>query len=271
MNYYNFHIGDYRSHTMGLSLEADAIFRRLLDTYYMKDGAFGGSIEDIAFEIGAEGKEPAVERVINRYFDRDGLKLVNKRADREISAYTAKAEQARTNGKRGGRPSGNQKETHPVIPGNPEQTKGEPDRKLTNNQEPRTKNQEPEGKDKDLSPLKAATATRGKRLPVGFVAPDEWIAWAADNTALTASEIRAEAARFADYWPAQPGAKAAKVDWLATWRNWIRRKEEDKAEKALKAQAARGAINSLPAGEARTQRNIQAAKDFVNGFDWGDE
>lgn len=28
---------------------------------------------------------------------------------------------------------------------------------------------------------------------------------------------------FADYWRAQPGQKGIKVDWLATWRNWIRR------------------------------------------------
>jgi len=28
--------------------------------------------------------------------------------------------------------------------------------------------------------------------------------------------------RFRDYWIAQPGAKGRKLDWSATWRNWVR-------------------------------------------------
>lgn len=30
------------------------------------------------------------------------------------------------------------------------------------------------------------------------------------------------ACRFRDYWIAQPGAKGRKLDWSATWRNWVR-------------------------------------------------
>jgi hypothetical protein len=30
------------------------------------------------------------------------------------------------------------------------------------------------------------------------------------------------ASRFRDYWVAQPGVKGRKVDWPATWRNWVR-------------------------------------------------
>ncbi len=33
--------------------------------------------------------------------------------------------------------------------------------------------------------------------------------------------------RFADYWRAQPGAKGRKADWPATWRNWMRRSQDD--------------------------------------------
>jgi len=28
---------------------------------------------------------------------------------------------------------------------------------------------------------------------------------------------------FHDYWVAQTGQKAIKADWIATWRNWLRR------------------------------------------------
>lgn len=35
-------------------------------------------------------------------------------------------------------------------------------------------------------------------------------------------EVAITAARFKDYWVAQPGAKGRKSDWQATWRNWVR-------------------------------------------------
>lgn len=54
------------------------------------------------------------------------------------------------------------------------------------------------------------------RLPDDF-APD--FQFAVDNGIQNPSE---EAARFRDYWIAQPGAKGRKLDWQATWRNWCR-------------------------------------------------
>lgn len=68
-------------------------------------------------------------------------------------------------------------------------------------------------------------ATRGSRL-----SPD----WqpSADSRAkiaTTAPHVNpvAETETFRDYWVAQPGQKGVKVDWDATWRNWMRRKESD--------------------------------------------
>lgn len=29
-------------------------------------------------------------------------------------------------------------------------------------------------------------------------------------------------ARFSDFWIAKPGKEGVKLDWLATWRNWVR-------------------------------------------------
>jgi hypothetical protein len=54
------------------------------------------------------------------------------------------------------------------------------------------------------------------RLPDDF-APD--FQFAVDNGIQNPSE---EAARFRDYWIAQPDAKGKKLDWQATWRNWCR-------------------------------------------------
>ena len=40
---------------------------------------------------------------------------------------------------------------------------------------------------------------------------------------------RREWAKFCDYWAAKPGKDGRKLDWQATWRNWLRRAAEDRA------------------------------------------
>lgn len=40
-------------------------------------------------------------------------------------------------------------------------------------------------------------------------------------------DLRAEHLVFIDYWIAQPGARGVKVDWAATWRNWMRKKQNE--------------------------------------------
>ena len=42
------------------------------------------------------------------------------------------------------------------------------------------------------------------------------------------SKINFEMQKFCDYWNAQPGQRGVKLDWPATWRNWIRKVLERK-------------------------------------------
>lgn len=51
-----------------------------------------------------------------------------------------------------------------------------------------------------------------------------WGEWAlCEYPELTEQGVRLEAEKFADHWHAKPGADARRLDWEATWRNWIRR------------------------------------------------
>lgn len=61
----------------------------------------------------------------------------------------------------------------------------------------------------------------GSRLPADWSLPADWKDWATKERPDVNAER--EAASFADYWHGKPGADARKADWLATWRNWIRR------------------------------------------------
>lgn len=63
---------------------------------------------------------------------------------------------------------------------------------------------------------------RGERLPDDWVLPKSWGEWALDHFEATSDEIRAEAATFRDFWVSKPGSAGCKLDWLATWRNWVR-------------------------------------------------
>lgn len=67
-------------------------------------------------------------------------------------------------------------------------------------------------------------STRGSRLPSTWVLPRSWgLAAQRLCPGLTADRIREIAEEFRDYWVALPGAKACKLDWEATWRNWVRK------------------------------------------------
>lgn len=61
---------------------------------------------------------------------------------------------------------------------------------------------------------------KGSRIPEDFPTDDE-IDWAKENA--PAVNVTIEAHKFRDYWVALPGQKGVKLDWPATWRNWIRR------------------------------------------------
>jgi|LakMenE01Jun11ns_1017448.scaffolds.fasta_scaffold9908792_2 uncharacterized protein YdaU (DUF1376 family) len=85
MHFYQFHIGDYKSHTHHLSLIEDLAFRRLLDHYYLHEVPI--KQRDIARQIGMRDNEQEVLAVLNEFFVSSEQGFVNPRADEEISKY----------------------------------------------------------------------------------------------------------------------------------------------------------------------------------------
>lgn len=65
--------------------------------------------------------------------------------------------------------------------------------------------------------------SRGCRIPDDFTVTDAMKAWARENTPLVG---QSETDAFIDYWRAESGAKATKLDWVGTWRNWMRREQK---------------------------------------------
>ena len=79
-----------------------------------------------------------------------------------------------------------------------------------------------EKKEKKTSPVGEAKEKpiRGSRLPRNWSLPDPWRTWAvAERPEL---DVDKEAEKFRDFWWAKSGKDGTKIDWEATWRNWIR-------------------------------------------------
>jgi hypothetical protein len=75
------------------------------------------------------------------------------------------------------------------------------------------------------APQAAPKRPRATRLPDDWMPPPDVIeSMKAEHPAV---DFRAEHAKFVDYWKAKSGKDATKVDWAATWRNWIRRAAEN--------------------------------------------
>ena len=63
-------------------------------------------------------------------------------------------------------------------------------------------------------------AKRGTRLPVDWTPTGDELAWARKER--SDLDVPREALAFRDYWIAKPGREGLKLDWVATFRNWIR-------------------------------------------------
>ncbi len=91
-----------------------------------------------------------------------------------------------------------------------------------------------EGKSAQAPP---PSTRRGTRL-----APD----WKPDGSDLehavaagiSGEDLRRETDKFRDYWTAIPGAKGVKLDWHATWRNWLRNANRYSSRSSADSEAA---------------------------------
>ena len=98
-----------------------------------------------------------------------------------------------------------------------------------------------EEKNKDIKPI-GAVAPKAKRLNIDSL-PVEWANFClAERTDLNPGDVWNQ---FKDYWIAQGGQKGAKLDWFATWRNWVR---NQKASIKTKQDKGNEAFHQLTGG-----------------------
>ena len=194
MHYYQFHIGDYKSHTHHLSLMEDLAYRRLLDFYFLHEQPI--KHRDIARQIGMREHEEDVMTVLNEFFISTADGFVSPRADKEIKQYKEFSEA----GKRG---AAKRWSTPPHGEANspPNATPI-----ATNNHKPLPNNHKPE--------------REGTRMSEDWFLSKALGEWASKER--PDMDIRKEAEQFKDFWLGQTDDKGYRKDWSAVWRHWIR-------------------------------------------------
>ena len=223
MHYYQFNISVWSLHTSHLTLEEECIYRRLLDYYYDTEQPIPEETKQVIRRLRLVNYEHIVEQILQEFFHLEADGWHNNRADIEIADYQSKAEKARLNGKKGGRPKQNKAiETKVVILANPEETT------LKANYELETINNKLETNKELITPQAATPRKKAGRLPDDWK-PDKkyWEAAQLIKPDMTQEWFIQVAHKFKDYWIAKAGKDAAKADWLATWRNWIRREADN--------------------------------------------
>jgi uncharacterized protein YdaU (DUF1376 family) len=133
MNYFQFHIGDYKSATSHLSNEEDLAYRRLLDMYYDTEKPIPLETQWVARRIRIDSD--VVSIVLKDMFLHTQEGWRHARCDQVIADYHDMAEKNRVNGRKGGR------KKNPV--GSQVVSDSQPIAKATINQEPLTKNHKP--------------------------------------------------------------------------------------------------------------------------------
>lgn len=212
MNYYERHLGDYARDTAHLSLLEHGVYNVLLDRYYITEQPIPADQAHRIARAKTKDERAAVDAVLAEFFTLEAGCYRQGRVESEIAAAQVRINAARENGRTGGRPKRN-----PMLP--PIETQQKPTGlSLGSENITQTKAlQSPVSSLQRESENKPARTARGSRLSDDF-RPDLEYA----RAQIPDMDADAEFQRFADYWRAKAGAAGCKLDWQATWRNWIR-------------------------------------------------
>lgn len=229
MHYYEFHISDYLSKTAHLSRDEDLAYRRLLDLYYDTEQPLPNDMGLVSRRIRMPDLCEIVFAILSEFFtlEPDGL-WHHHICDTKINRFKQQKESGRAAAVKRWSNNNNELDTPPI--GLALGTVYQP---ITNNQQPITnKDNTPLSPPLagEINPMVKAVRLKGSRLAENWALPEEWGQWA-EGRGLSYDQVILEEDKFRNYWHAKAGQGAAKLDWFATWRNWIFSAAERQASK----------------------------------------
>jgi uncharacterized protein YdaU (DUF1376 family) len=246
VHYYKFNIPDWSLGAGHLSLVEEAVYFRLVNFYYDSELPIPIDYIPVLRKLRMADQKDAAEQILSEFFVKTDKGYTHKRCEKLLKEYRKTSKNNRENGAKGGRPKKDAdcKETQDKPSGLFSQTQSKPtdnpnQELITKNYKPVTNNQL---KEKYIPPQAdeiekvvvdkpiAEKKSRATRLPEDWKPTREYYDEMINIDEKLKPKFKEIAATFRDYWVAKSGKDATKADWLATWRNWVRREAEKNAK-----------------------------------------
>ncbi len=226
MNYYEHHLGDYLRDTAHLSMTEDGAYRRLLDAYYIAEAPFPDDKRELLKVARAvtKAEREAVDYVLKKFFVYEaGSGWLHSRCEREIARYKAKQSKAKASAEArwGARSEQCERNANASDKHDAQDMRTHSERNANGmHRAPVPRHQSPDTSIPSGDKPPQERPRRASRLPADWALPPEWRDWSRSNRPdLDPAKV---AERFRDFWVAKAGKDGAKLDWAATWRNWVR-------------------------------------------------
>lgn len=249
--FFQFYASDWLAGTRGLTATETGVYITLVAMMYEVEGPIANDAKRLARLCGST--PAAFKKSVDALVEAGKLTLgsegfFNRRVQIEIEKRTEKRAAASQSAKVRWDKSKQNQSSENANASNPQCV-----RNANQNPEPEKKKEEPNGSSKK----------RGVRLTAEWVLPRAWGEWAMAE-GLSEVCVRREGERFRDYWISESGPKAAKLDWQATWRNWVRKAVADQAVKTRRGAANH---NGPQIGDIRQVGDVR--KQYAgNGAGW---
>ena len=251
--FFNMYPTDFEADTSHLTLAEDGAYNRLLRLMWMTPGC---SLPDDdswimrRMRCTSDEDRALVLVIIEEFFERENGRVSNARLAREFIKSDDAHKKRVSAGSKGGK-------TKCLKSNN----------KHSSNAQAMLKQPEPEPepikRDTKVSPRNVSK--RGSRLPDNWALPQEFGEWAIKE-GWSRDAILLESEKFKDYWCAVAGAKGVKLDWLMTWRNWMRNTNTPKLTAINGGQQNEKSTNN---STDRLRRVVTRAAAGTSGQDWG--
>lgn len=205
---------DLLTDTVHLSPAELGAYMRLIGRYWVSGEPLPDDPARLRRITGMSEREWAVSRdALCELFTVEGGVWRHGRVEAELADAREKYERRASAGRRGGQAKANGKAVAML-----EQSDGE---SLAGLYQPQLhsslRSESPSLRSGEAPPK---SSPRSSRLPDEWRPPAEAVAWAAESHPLV--DLGLETDKFRDFWHAKPGKDGRKLDWTATWRNWIR-------------------------------------------------
>lgn len=232
--FYKFEIANWNEGTANLTLEQEAAYLRVVNAIRLAD-------QPLTFNKFVlcglwRCNDRKAERLLRELVDAgkvkiEGGKIVNDKAVDDASTLRRLRADRASAGRRGGIESAKTRA-----------------KSLENNNtcQAIASTREEKRREEEKEEANASSKKRSARLPAEWVLPKAWGVWAVSE-GMSETDVRREAERFRDYWHSIGGQRAVKLDWQATWRNWVRKVLDER--KQVKRQFESGDERVLPNGK----------------------